>query len=248
MEFTRIADQKRVNFIVGAIKKYVAGNGRILDVGCGNGVITRAVGEAGYDITGIDVSEKTINIAKAANSLPNVRFIVAGAEGFRMADQFYNAVICSEVLEHLSDPGQLLRSIYNCLGDDGILIVTVPNGKGPRELFVTRPVQYFQRSGGFIWKGLSALKKMLGYRGITEQSGADDLSHLQFFTATDIATLASVSGFRVTTIAATNFIEQVFPFSLMYKRSRRLQKFDCVMAEKLPLSFTSGFMTVWKKS
>jgi 2-polyprenyl-3-methyl-5-hydroxy-6-metoxy-1,4-benzoquinol methylase len=76
---------------------------------------------------------------------PNVRFDVVSAERLVADGHRYHAIICSEVLEHLHDPGKLLSVLHQSLQDNGILIVTVPNGNGPRELFVTRPVIALQK-------------------------------------------------------------------------------------------------------
>ena len=247
MEFSRIADKKRVNFITDAISNNVPAGEAVLDVGCGNGIISRAVGAIGYEVTGIDSSVKTIEAAQSSNNLPNVKFIVVAAGKLTPEPGKYAAIICSEVLEHLEDPASLLITLKKSLKDNGILLVTVPNGKGPRERFVTKPVQYLQTKNNLLWKLVSAIKKMLGYTGTTVQSSADDLSHIHFYTYTTLLKLARSQGFRITEIKKSNFIEQVFPFSLIMKRSKMLQQLDCRIADLLPLSFTSGFMTMWRK-
>jgi 2-polyprenyl-3-methyl-5-hydroxy-6-metoxy-1,4-benzoquinol methylase len=248
MEFSRIADKKRVQFIADAIIKNVPAGEPILDVGCGNGIITRAIGKLGYQVTGIDSSAKTIAAATSSNQLPNVNFITVPAGEITLEAGKYAAVICSEVLEHLHDPAALLNIIKQSLKDDGILLVTVPNGKGPRELLVTKPVQYLQKKNNWTWKLLNRVKKILGYTGTSVQSSAEDLEHIQFYTYATLSQLAASNGFKISAIKKTNFIEQVFPFSIILKRSPMLQRFDCRLADLLPLSFTSGFMSVWRKS
>jgi SAM-dependent methyltransferase len=247
MEFVRIADIKRKNFIVGAVKKNCAPGATVLDIGCGNGIVSRAIGRAGYHITGIDVSEKTIARAVAENDLDNVEFKVVGASQLKAEPGRYDAIICSEVLEHLHEPAELLSILYSSLKDNGVLVVTVPNGRGPREFFVTRPVQSLQKNNGLTWRAVNKLKSAMGYKGVTVQSAADDLTHVQFFTINSLKALAASSGFYIEKITSSNFIEQVFPFSLLFKRSSFLQKIDCVVADMLPLQFSSGFMSTWKK-
>lgn len=247
MEFERFADKKRLKFITNAVTQNIPITGLILDIGCGNGIITRAIGAYGYNITGIDSSEKTIEAAKATNNLPNVNFMVVAAGDFTPEAGKYSAIICSEVLEHLLKPGQLLLQLHKSLRDDGILIVTVPNGIGPREILVTRPVQFLQRRNNIAWKIISKLKNLLGYKGTTVQSSADDLTHIQFFTYASLTRLARSHNFRIQKLTKSNFIEQVFPFSLLYKRINALQRLDCKIADILPKRFTSGFMTVWRK-
>src|ERR1700743_1733043 len=126
MEFERIADIKRLNFIIEALKKRLPQGAEVLDVGCGNGVISRSLGAQGFKVRGIDVSEKAIAKAISLNTFPNVRFEAVSAEQLVAEGSRYHAVICSEVLEHLNDPGKLLKVLYQSLTPDGILIVTVP--------------------------------------------------------------------------------------------------------------------------
>jgi 2-polyprenyl-3-methyl-5-hydroxy-6-metoxy-1,4-benzoquinol methylase len=247
MEFERIADIKRLTFIIDVLKEKLPPQAEVLDVGCGNGVISRGLGEVGFRVKGIDISEKTIEKAKALNKFPNVVFEVCSAEQLVANNQRYHAIICSEVLEHLENPGKLLAVLHEVLHPEGVLIVTVPNGKGPRELFVTRPVINMQKKNNWTWRALQKVKGVLGYKGTTVQSDADDLTHIQFFTKTTLQQLADGNGFSIQRFGKTNFIEDVFPFSFFAKRIKILQKWDCAVAEILPYQFTGGFVTVWKK-
>jgi 2-polyprenyl-3-methyl-5-hydroxy-6-metoxy-1,4-benzoquinol methylase len=248
MEFERVADEKRLNFIIDTLQDKLPPHSVVLDVGCGNGVISRNLGKHGFSVYGIDISEKTIAKARSLNTLPNVKFDVLSAEQLVAEGKKYNAIICSEVLEHLNDPGSLLRVLYQSLHDDGMLIVTVPNGKGPREVFVTKPVIALQKKNNIIWRGLQKIKSMLGYKGTTVQSDASDLTHIQFFTKRSLEALAASNRFSILKFGKTNFVEDVFPFSLLAKRIKFLQQLDCRIAEWLPYGCTGGFVTVWKKN
>lgn len=246
MEFERVADKKRTDFILHAVHQHTAPGSQVLDFGCGNGHISYALATRGFQVMATDVSEKTIAAAKAINAHPHISFQTIKARPHAETKR-YQAIICSEVLEHLHDPSALLRTFHHCLAGNGVLVVTVPNGIGPRELLVTRPVQAMQRRAGRAWNMVSAIKRSMGYTGITAQSSAEDLQHLQFFTRKTLSKLASSTGFAITEWASANFIEQVFPYSLLTRRSQRLQRLDCRLADKLPLALSSGFMTVWKK-
>ncbi|MGN6354918.1 MAG: class I SAM-dependent methyltransferase, partial [Parafilimonas sp.] len=79
-EFERIADRKRIDFIADFLQSALPANASILDVGCGNGVISRHLGRFGFNVTGIDVSEKAIEKATALNQLSNVKFMTKSAE------------------------------------------------------------------------------------------------------------------------------------------------------------------------
>lgn len=246
-EYNRITDIKRLEFITNTIKKNIPAGGEVLDIGCGNGVISRYVAKNGYNVTGMDISEETIAKARSLTNQPNISFSVFDAEKMIADKKQYDAIICSEVLEHLHQPEKLVNVISQILKPSGSLIVTVPNGKGPREVFVTKPVQRLQKSKSFFAKLVFGIKKLLGYKGTTVQSDASDLTHVQFFTLPQLKKIAAENDFTITQVGKSNFVEDVFPFSLLAKRIAFLQKLDCKIADILPASLTGGFFTVWKK-
>ena len=247
MEFERFADVKRLKFITDVLEAMLPPGAEVLDVGCGNGVISRSLGEKGLSVRGIDVSEKAIARARELNKFPSVHFDVVSAEKLVADGHRYHAVICSEVLEHLNDPGKLLAVLHDLLDTNGVLIVTVPNGVGPRELFVTRPIIAMQRKNNWMWAAVQKMKRLFGYKGTTVQSSADNLTHIQFFTKTSLEKLASQQRFNIVRFGKTNFVEDVFPFSFFSKKIKALQRFDCAFAELLPYQLNGGFMTVWEK-
>lgn len=247
MEFNRFTDIKRLNFILATLRDRLPKGSVVLDVGCGNGVISRSLGDNGYNVLGIDVSDKAIEKAISLNTSPNVSFKVLSAEQLVAEGKKYDAVICSEVLEHLHQPDVLLKTLYHSLSENAVLIVTVPNGKGPRESFVTKPVIALQKKNNITWKSIQKIKAALGYKGTTVQSDASDLTHIQFFTQKTLGALANDNKFKIVKYGKTNFIEDVFPFSLLTKKLYFLQKFDCKVAEWLPYGCTGGFVSVWQK-
>lgn len=247
-EYDRIADRKRVDFIADVLKRSLSPDARVLDVGCGNGVISRHLGRMGFNVLGIDVSDKTIEKARSINPMPNVQFMRKSAEELVASGEKYEAIICSEVLEHLDNPGALLRVLYQSLADNGKLIVTVPNGNGPRELLVTRPVLHLRSRNNWLWRAIVKVKGALGYQGTTVQSAADNLDHIQFFSRKDLKQLSQENGFHITRYGKANFVEDVFPFSFFARRMVFLQKIDCKVADMLPYGCTGGFFTVWEKN
>ena len=93
---------------------------------------------------------------------------------------------------------------------------------------------------------VESAKKLLGFKGSTIQSEAADLMHVQFFTKKSLISLLKNQGLELQKFRVTNFIESVLPFSIITNRVRTLQKFDNWLADQLPDSFSSGFMTTWK--
>jgi|JFJP01.1.fsa_nt_gi 2-polyprenyl-3-methyl-5-hydroxy-6-metoxy-1,4-benzoquinol methylase len=246
-EYTKPLDLKRLEFIYKTVSEKIPKGGKILEIGCGIGNISRQLGHYGYNVTGIDSDPLSIVYATLKNTKSNVQFINKSAEDYAGNENSFDAIICSEVLEHLVSPDSIIKHANKILKGDGIFLVTVPNGRGPRELLITRPVIWLRDNGGFLYPLLLKFKMLLKFKGQTIHSKSDHLDHINFFTLKHLHRMADKNGFKIIKTGKGNFIADVFPVSLISRLSIKFQEFDCRLAEKLPYSFTSIFFTVWVK-
>lgn len=105
----------------------------ILDYGCGSGVMLRALADAGHKVTGVDASESMLGSARQlleAGAIPPDRFtleLVGADYRGRFLDRRYDAIVCTGVLEYLSDPCALLGLLGDRLRAGGRLVVSFPN-------------------------------------------------------------------------------------------------------------------------
>jgi methionine biosynthesis protein MetW len=105
------------------VSKQGAKDNIILDVGCGNGYQMEPFTEKNM-VYGLDISET--NVEKALSK--EIKAILHDAEEpFPFEDDFFDVVVCSEVLEHLFFPERVLQECRRVLKDSGSFIVTVPN-------------------------------------------------------------------------------------------------------------------------
>ncbi|WP_324673423.1 class I SAM-dependent methyltransferase [Hymenobacter sp. GOD-10R] len=96
----------------------------ILEIGCSGGPLMQRLRAAGYtDLTGIDVSEPAIELAKA-RGVPHVSVMDGAALDF--AASRFDLVIASDVLEHIEDEAQALREWTRVLKPGGQMLVFVP--------------------------------------------------------------------------------------------------------------------------
>lgn len=100
---------------------------RILDIGCGNGALAAHFLAKGMRVVGVDLSESGISIARSR--YPQGRFEVLSAEGDLVraldADPF-DAVISTEVIEHLYDPRAFTRTAFAAVRPGGRFVCTTP--------------------------------------------------------------------------------------------------------------------------
>lgn len=132
----KIQHRGRLNLFYFLMKKLVQ-QGQIknfdnaLDIGCGSGIYSHLISNFGFkNVTGIDITSTGIDYANEHfGSQVNgaiVRFQVSNAETFENNEK-YNFILCTEVIEHTSDPHKVVESIKSLLSPDGIAIITLPN-------------------------------------------------------------------------------------------------------------------------
>ena len=103
---------------------------RVADVGCGGGLLSEALARAGAKVTGIDLSEKVIDIAKLHlyESALSVDYRVqSSAELARLEPAGFDVVCCMELIEHVPDPAALVSDLSAMLKPGGWLFMSTLN-------------------------------------------------------------------------------------------------------------------------
>lgn len=118
----RYIENKRIRVLLNFAE--INSENEVLEVGCGAGHIIERM-ESGI-ITGIDISE--IQIKRAKKRLGNkAELICAPGEAIPFPDKHFDRIICTEVFEHVLEPGALLSEMHRTLKNNGIISVSVPN-------------------------------------------------------------------------------------------------------------------------
>lgn len=121
----------RVNFIKNEIINHFSKieNLNIVDIGCGGGLVSEEFSKLKANITGIDASEKNIQVAKihAEKSGLNINYIATSAEELVEKEEKFDVVLALEIIEHVSDVEEFVKSCSKLLKPNGLIFFATMN-------------------------------------------------------------------------------------------------------------------------
>ncbi len=103
---------------------------RLLDIGCGGGLLCEPMSRLGFSVTGVDASERNIGTASAhaAEQGLAIDYRASTAEALEAAGEpLFDIILNMEVIEHVADPGDYLRTCGRLLAPGGLMIVATLN-------------------------------------------------------------------------------------------------------------------------
>lgn len=166
---------------LGHLASRLAPPSRVLDIGVGAGVFEAAALERGLDVYSLDPSEEAIASLRSRFGLDATKAQVGRAEDLPWDDGTFDAVVASEVLEHLEDDvlQQAVREVRRVLRDGGRFLGTVPADEDLTSATVVCPAcgLRFHRWG-----------------------------HQQSFSSDRLQSMLAAAGFRVTSIERRTFV------------------------------------------
>tara|TARA_Y100000741_G_scaffold363800_2_gene352920 strand:- start:294 stop:1019 length:726 start_codon:yes stop_codon:yes gene_type:complete len=119
---------------------------KILDIGCGGGLLSEPMCRLGAEITGIDASIKNINIAKlhAKKNELNIKYLCTTPENLKIKEKF-DVILNMEIVEHVENINFFLNSCSKLLKKNGIMFVATINKTLKSYLFAIVGAEYILR-------------------------------------------------------------------------------------------------------
>ncbi|KGQ49903.1 3-demethylubiquinone-9 3-methyltransferase [Gallibacterium anatis] len=107
---------------------------KVLDVGCGGGILSESMAKSGANVTGIDMSPQPLAVAKqhAQDNNLIIDYQQSTIEDFlqqhqQLQAEKFDVITCMEMLEHVPDPLSIIRSCRELLKPDGVLFMSTIN-------------------------------------------------------------------------------------------------------------------------
>ena len=151
------------------IKKKPLDKINILDIGCGGGLLSEPMTRLGANVTGIDASNKNINIAKlhAKKNKLKINYLCSSPEKLKIKKKF-DVILNMEIIEHVEDINFFINSCSKLLKKDGLMFVATLNKTLKSYVFAIIGAEYVLRwlpIGTHDWEKFvkpEDLKKILG--------------------------------------------------------------------------------------
>ncbi|QTA79768.1 Ubiquinone biosynthesis O-methyltransferase [Desulfonema limicola] len=123
-------------------------NARVLDLGCGGGILSEAMAAAGADVTGIDMGKEPLAAAKLhlEKSGYKIDYYQTTAESMAVSDpESFDLITCMELLEHVPNPGSVINACYKLLKPGGNIFFATINRTFKSFVFAIIGAEYILR-------------------------------------------------------------------------------------------------------
>ena len=121
---------------------------RVIDIGCGGGILAESMARKGADVTGIDLSDKALKVADlhSLESGAKVRYKLIAAEAMAAEEPGqYDVVTCMEMLEHVPDPAAIVKACATLVKPGGHVFLSTLNRNPKAYLFAILGAEYILR-------------------------------------------------------------------------------------------------------
>lgn len=102
---------------------------KVVDLGCGSGIFTFLLSQRGYDVAGLDISPRLLELGR--QKWPHIPFVEGDVEALPYKDGSLDGVFLSGIVHHLPDPSRCAAEVFRVLRPGGRFVAFDPNRKNP---------------------------------------------------------------------------------------------------------------------
>ncbi len=136
----------RTPWVIQEIEQRIAKQVSILDIGCGAGFLSNPLAKMGHTVTGIDLSESSLAVAKKQDSTDTVQYLQANAYSLPFPKDSFDVVCAMDVLEHIEEPNLLIAEGARVLKPGGLFFFHTFNRNVFSYLTVIKGMEWFVKN------------------------------------------------------------------------------------------------------
>ena len=237
---------KKLKFILEHFNGYMNLHGEpisVFDFGCGNGTaVSQFLIQEGVRYYGVDYHEPSLSYARKHYQHKNTTFLNRIPEGI-----LFDVIVYADILEHLENPLAVLQEHSNMLKEGGMIIGSVPNGRGPFEK-EKRVDKLLALSAG-IRLATNVKKRLIRPRPLRTEiiPYNSDSGHAQLFSRRSLFSTLNQGGFEIECFGKGGFLGG--PLSERVLRGAWIQNMNSKIGDFLPYwAVSTWYFTARKKT
>ncbi len=131
-------------WIIQTIETQKQSSVRVLDIGCGAGLLSHRLAEKGHEVVGIDLSIGSLEVAQKQNT--GAAFLVGDASQIPFPDHSFDVVCAMDLLEHVTNPQQVIKEASRVLKPNGLFFFHTFNRNWLSYLIIIKGVEWFVKN------------------------------------------------------------------------------------------------------
>lgn len=142
----RAESRLRNPWVLDRILTHVGPHARVLDVGCGGGLLTNHLARADLEVHGLDASQESLDVAEQYDETRRVRYLRGDALHLPYHDGSFDVVCAMDFLEHVEEPARVIREAARVLRPNGMFFFHTFNRNLLSWLVVIKGVEWFVKN------------------------------------------------------------------------------------------------------
>lgn len=142
----RTENEAKWPWIMEKIAEFFPQANTVLDVGCGAGFLSNRLAKEGFEVTGVDLSTESLEVASRYDSTGTVRYEKANAYELPFFEKSFDVVTCMDFLEHVDNPQKVIAECARVLRPGGIFFYHTFNRSALSEAVIIKFVERFVRN------------------------------------------------------------------------------------------------------
>jgi 2-polyprenyl-6-hydroxyphenyl methylase / 3-demethylubiquinone-9 3-methyltransferase len=142
----RAESRLRNPWVAANIYRSFGRHARVLDVGCGAGFLSNYLAREGFEVTGLDASQASLDVAVRHDETRKARYLLGDAMRLPFADASFDVVCAMDFLEHVEDPAAIVAEVSRVLRPGGIFFFHTFNRNPLAWLVIIKGVEWFVKN------------------------------------------------------------------------------------------------------